>query len=147
MNQKRYERVTNLADYDDGLDFLDGEYSIGANDGQIDERGFGGHLIVITSSDTLVDLTNYQFDRPLHNIVTGDGVRVTKVNGAFHGFINGKGFEIPLEKGVLFYWAMDTTAYRDSPDWRLSYKLSQEVIATITESLIHEGINALQVNA
>jgi hypothetical protein len=95
----------------------------------------------------LVDLTNYQFDRPLHNIVTGDGVRVTKVNGAFHGFINGKGFEIPLEKGVLFYWAMDTTTYRDSPDWRLSYKLSQEVIATITESLVYKGANAQQVDA
>ena len=147
MNQKRYERVTNLADYDDGLDFLDGEYSIGANDGQIDERGFGGHLIVITSSDTLVDLTNYQFDRLLHNIVTGDGVRVTKMNGAFHGFTNGKELMIPLEKGVLFYWAMDTTTYRDSPDWRLSYKLSQEVIATITESLVHEGVIAPQVNA
>lgn len=147
MNQQRYERVTNLAEGDDGLSFLDGEHCVGAKSGEIDERGFGGHLIVITSSDTLVDLTNYQFDRPLHNIVTGDGVRVTKANGAFHGFINGKELMIPLEKGALFYWAVDTTTYRESPDWRLSYRLSQEVIATITESLTHGRISALQVNA
>lgn len=140
MNQKRYERITNLADYDDGLDFLDGEYSIGANDGQIDERGFGGHLVVVTPSDTMIDLTNYQFDRPLHNIVTGDGVRVTKVDGAFGRLIHGGEIRIPLEKGMLFYWEMNTTAYRDSPDWRLSYKLSQEVIEIIAKSL--EGANA-----
>ena len=147
MNQQRYERVTNLAEGDDGLSFLDGEHSVGANDGEIGERGFGGHLVVITSSDTLVDLTNYQFDRPEHNIVTGDGVRVTKLNGAFHGLVNGKGIEIPLEKGALLYWAMDTTKYRESPDWRLSYRLSQEVITTIAESLVQEGANAQQVDA
>ena len=147
MNQQRYERVTNLAEGDDGLSFLDGEHCVGANDGEISERGFGGHLVVITSSDTLVDLTNYQFDRPEHNIVTGDGVRITKANGAFHNLTNGKELMIRLEKGVLLYWAMDTTKYRESPDWRLSYRLSQEVIATITESLVHEGVNAPQVNA
>lgn len=142
MNLKRYERLNNLADDDDGMTFLEGEYGVGANDGQISERGFGGHLIVITSTDTLVDLTNSQFDRPEHDIITGDAVRIHKSHDAFHRFVNNKELTIPLEKGVLLYWPMDTTSYRDAPDWRLSYSMSKQAIAAITAILTAEGVNA-----
>jgi hypothetical protein len=142
MNQQRYERVMNLADSDDGITFLDGEYCVGANDGEVSERGFGGHVVVITSGDTLVDLSNYQFDRPEHNIVTGDNVRTLKMNGAFHSFVNGKELTIQLEQGHLFYWATDVISYRDAPDWRVSYRMSKEAIEYVGKSLIPQGANA-----
>jgi len=142
MNQQRYERVCNLADGDDGMTFLDGEYCVGANDGEVGERGFGGHVVVITSSDTLVDLSNYQFDRPEHNIVTGNNVRIIKTDGAFHNFTNNKELRIPLEQGQLLYWATNVTSYRDAPDWRVSYMLSKEAIEEISKSLVAEKANA-----
>lgn len=142
MNLQRYERINNLAQDDDGMTFLDGEYCVGANDGQIGERGFGGHLIVVTSNDTLVDLTNYQFDRPEHDIITGNAVRIHKSQGAFRDFTNNKELTIPLEKGVLLYWPLDTTSYRDAPDWRLSYAMSKEAITAVSALLAIEGANA-----
>lgn len=142
MNPQRFDRISNLADGDDGMEFRDGEYSVGANDGSLSERGFGGHLIVVTSNDCVVDLTNYQFDRPEHDIVTGDSVRVSKVAGIFHDFVVGKEVRLQLDSGMLLYWAIDTDIYRDSPDWRLSRQLSQEAIDAISNALAMKKANA-----
>lgn len=145
MNRQRIERLASLADDDDGMTFIGDEYAVGANEGTIDANGFAGHLIVVTAKNFLIDLTNYQFDRPEHGIVTGEEQQILRIDNLFTDLAKGHRISIELEQGRMHYTPMDTTVYTQSPDWRISgHRLGRAAIDKIAVIMkINDSLRAL----
>jgi len=142
MNKVRYDRLTSLAEDDDGMTFRDGEYALGAAEGNDAKTGLGGHVIVLTANDHVVDFTMSQVDRPEHQIVAGDARRITKTKGAFRNFTGRNQLTLDLEQGILYYFPADDLDYTGAPDWRLTYTTSKKAIASVSEFIATAKANA-----
>lgn len=105
-----------LMSFEDAMKINPNAYSVGVGFGEKREGGYLGHLVAVTSDNTLVDLTITQANRPQYGIVCHPVISVVDDN-----FLSGKDkFIIHSTSGILaVYEKLDNDAYLVSKDWTL----------------------------